>query len=76
MVRVTLHNVLDTAWLEVQRHTELHGTWTWVSIGRRTVGDLDDVRSVLDALDLLVIGVGTLGSELKDKWRQMDVESV
>lgn len=71
MIRATIHQVLDKAWLEVEQHLELHGTYNWVSIGRLMLGDAEEIINARDGASAIKVALTILDEELKDTWKQL-----
>jgi hypothetical protein len=72
VIRASIHQVLDKAWLEVEQYRLLDGRPQWTSIGRCMMDDIDEIGNMGEAAGVLIGGLDMLLDDLKAAWHELD----
>jgi hypothetical protein len=71
VIRASIHQVLDTAWLEVEQWRVLDNKAQWTSVGRRMLGNIDGIGNVGEAVERLITGLDELLDFTKEAWYEL-----
>lgn len=71
MIRASIHQVLGTAWLEVEQWRVLDNKAQWTSVGRRMLGEIDEIGNVGEAVERLIKGLDSLLDFTQEAWYEL-----